>query len=283
MGATINSNHKEPATAFRLVNTTGANLVANEFTVMRGRALRALEAIVSTADGAFQDLAGCEFEVNEFDTNEGTFAAADLAVYFDPTAKKFSHVASVGHFKVGYSKAAKDAGGVLDVIGCAPVEVVDGVAELASALETAEGDIDDLEAVNTLAGGTPFIRTATLTALAGGTAVHVLAAADVGAGFKAFVTGFKATVSGGTAWSGGTGTKVALQDTNGTPVVGAEIAVAGLAGNAVIAEGHANVTLKAAMASGFTAAKGIDIKGDNNFGAGSDLVVTITGFIVAAA
>lgn len=283
MGATVNSNHKEPATSFTFVNTTGVALIANEFTVMRGRALRALEAIGIGAAGPFADLAGCEFEANEFDTGEGTFAAADLSVYFDMTAKKFSHVASVGHWKVGKSNAAKDAAGVLDVVGCVPVEVVDGVADLAAALDTAEGAIDALEAVNALAGGTPFIRTATLTALAAGTAVHALAAADVGAGFKAFITGFKAVVSGGTAWSGGTGTKVAIQDTNGTPVVGAEIAVAGLTGASVIAEGHANVTLKAALASGFTAAKGIDIKADNNFGAGSDLVVTITGFIVAAA
>lgn len=142
MGATAHIN-REAATALRLVNTTGAALVAGEFTVMRGRGLVALEAIASLAEGALQDANGCELQVNEFDTGEDTFAAADLSVYFDTTAKKFSHVASVGHWKVGKSNAAKDAAGVLDVIGCVPVEVVDGVAELAAAIADHVADTVD--------------------------------------------------------------------------------------------------------------------------------------------
>jgi len=139
MGATINSNHKEPATSFRLVNTTGVALVANEFTVMRGRALRALEAISSLAEGGFADLAGCEFEANSFRTGQATFAAADLPVYFDMTDKKFSNTATVGFWKIGFTKAAI-ASGILDVIGCVPVQVVDGVATLAAAVDALEVD-----------------------------------------------------------------------------------------------------------------------------------------------
>src|SRR5512133_3626266 len=140
MGAIVNSNHKEPATSFRFVNTTGVALLANEFTVMRGRALRARDAIGIAAAGPFADLAGCEFQANEFVTGEGTFAAADLPVYFDMTGKKFSHVATVGYWKVGVSNAAKDGAGVLDVVGCVPVQVVDGVATLAAAVLALEVD-----------------------------------------------------------------------------------------------------------------------------------------------
>jgi hypothetical protein len=139
MGATVNSNHKEPATSFRFVNTTGVALVANEFTVMRGRALRALEAIGIAGEGGFADLNGCEFECDSFRTGQATFAAADLAVYWDPTDKKFSNTATVGYWKVGFTKAAI-ASGILDVIGCVPVEVVDGVAELAAAVDALEVD-----------------------------------------------------------------------------------------------------------------------------------------------
>jgi hypothetical protein len=287
MSAIGNSNHKEPATSFRFVNTTGAALVANEFALMRGRFLMAKEAIASLAEGGLADMAGVEFEANTFRTGQATFAAADLAVYWDPTDKKFSNTATVGYWKIGYSKAAI-ASGILDVIGCVPVEVVDGVAELASALDTAESDIDaaesdidDLEAVAPI-GGKPFVKVVSLAAATAGTAVPIVTDEEVGAGNKIVGIAFKALVGGGTAWSGGTGTKVAIQDTNGTPVVGAEIAVAALTGNAVIGEFTANVTLKSGMA-GFTTAKGISLKADNNFGAGSALSVTVTGFIVAAA
>lgn len=139
MGATVNSNHKEPATSFRFVNTTGVALVANEFTVMRGRALRALEAVASLAEGAFADLNGCEFEANSFVNGHATFASADLPVYWNPTDDKFDNTATVGNFKIGYTKAAI-SGGILDVIGCVPVEVVDGVATLAAAVDALEVD-----------------------------------------------------------------------------------------------------------------------------------------------
>ncbi|MDD5303043.1 MAG: hypothetical protein PHS14_08020 [Elusimicrobia bacterium] len=280
MGSTVHIT-REASDSLRLVNTTGVALVRKEFTIMRGKGLVALEAIASLASGALQNVYACEFQAADFDTGEATFAAADLAVYWDPSSKKFSNVATVGHYLVGHSKAAI-ASGVLDVIGCDPILVVDSVATLASAVEAAEDDIDDLEAVAAI-GGKPFIKTVSLAALSAGTAVAVLTEEEVGAGNKAFVTGFKATVGGGTAWSGGTGTKVVIQDTAASPIPGAEIAVAALTGNAVLSENSADVTLKAALANGFTTAKGVNLKADNNFGAGSALAVTIVGFIAPAA
>lgn len=64
-------------------------------------------------------------------------------------------------------------------------------------------------------------------------------------------------------------------------MVGATVAVAGLAANAMIDEGDTNVTLAAPIAdgAGFTAAKGLDIAGDAD-GTGSDLIVTVFGCIM---
>jgi hypothetical protein len=72
-----------------------------------------------------------------------------------------------------------------------------------------------------------------------------------------------------------------VQDTAGTPVVGATVAVAGLVGNAMLDEGNTNVTLAAPIADGvgFTTAKGLDIAGNAN-GTGSNLLVTVFGCIM---
>jgi hypothetical protein len=144
MGSTVHIT-REASDSLRLVNTTGVALVRKEFTVMRGKGLVALEAIASLASGALQNVYACEFQAADFDTGEATFAAADLAVYWDPTTKKFSNVATVGHYLVGHSKAAI-ASGVLDVIGCDPILVVDSVATLASAVSALDVDAQTAQA-----------------------------------------------------------------------------------------------------------------------------------------
>jgi hypothetical protein len=144
MGSTVYIN-KEASDSLRLVNTTGVALVADEFTVMRGKGLVALEAIASLASGALENTYDTEFQVADFDTGEDAFASADLEVYFDPTSKKFSNAATVGHYLVGYSKAAI-SGGVLDVIGCDPIKVVNSVATLAASVADLAVDAETAQA-----------------------------------------------------------------------------------------------------------------------------------------
>jgi hypothetical protein len=144
MGSTVYIS-KESADSLRLVNTTGVALVRDEFTVMRGKGLVALEAIGISASGVLQNVYGSIFEAATFDSGEATFAAADLPVYWDPTTKKFSNTATVGHYLVGHSLAAI-ASGVLDVVGCDPILVVDSVATLAAAVEALDADAETAQA-----------------------------------------------------------------------------------------------------------------------------------------
>jgi hypothetical protein len=148
MGSTVHIS-KEAADSLRLVNTTGVALVKDEFTVMRGKGLVALEAIASLASGALENVYDCEFQAATFESGEATFAAADLAVYWDPSTKKFSNTATVGHYLVGHSKGAI-ASGVLDVIGCDPILVVDSVATLAAAVEALDVDAETAQATITI-------------------------------------------------------------------------------------------------------------------------------------
>jgi hypothetical protein len=144
MGSTV-AIRKEESDSLRLVNTTGVALVVGEFTVMRGKGLVALEAIGISGEGALENVYDCEFQAADFDTGEATFASADLAVYWDPSSKKFSNAATVGHYLIGHSKGAI-ASGVLEVIGCDPILVVDSVATLAAAVEDLSVDAETAQA-----------------------------------------------------------------------------------------------------------------------------------------
>jgi hypothetical protein len=137
------------------------------------------------------------------------------------------------------------------------------------------GDLSELKAVQ------HFIRTAILKSDAADVAVELLGNDQVGEGKKAYITDIIVKVNGGTAWSGGSFTKLLIQDKNSSPVNFAEIAVAGLTANAVIVKPDGNLTLAnaIALALGGTAWKGVEIVGDDAAGAGSDLHVTVTGYI----
>jgi hypothetical protein len=129
---------------------------------------------------------------------------------------------------------------------------------------------------------TPFVASAVLTAIAAATPVPIIADAAVPAGKKIYITGILAIVSGATAWADATATIVSVVDTATSPVTALDIAKAGLTGNAVIASlDNANVTLATAISTGvgMTAAKGISVVGDANFAAGSDIKITVFGFI----
>ena len=131
--------------------------------------------------------------------------------------------------------------------------------------------------------GIPFRKTVKIVSTAAGTAVPIIPAASVPGTSKIFVTDMLAVVSDSTAWAT-TGTIVKIQDTAGTPVVGVTMAVAALTANAKLNLCTANVTLGDAVkkGTGFTVAKGLNLVGDADFGAGSDLYVTVCGFIAVA-
>ncbi|SRR6266487_4951230 len=137
------------------------------------------------------------------------------------------------------------------------------------------------DATAALSAGRPFRVTGTLTAAAAATAIHVLLDATVGTGKKAYLTHMILNVNGATAWTDATATLVKVQDTNGTPLIGPTVPKALLIANANIGLTSISVTLGNAVArgTGFTTAKGLDIIADANFAAGSDIYVTLVGYI----
>lgn len=111
---------KPSGDATRKTNTTGAALVVNQFLVLAGMCLKAREAIADAAIGCFEKLKGQVIQVADFVTSEGTFASANLAVYWDPSTGKFSNTKKATYYLIGYTEAAV-ASGVLEV------EVIDPV------------------------------------------------------------------------------------------------------------------------------------------------------------
>lgn len=132
-----------------------------------------------------------------------------------------------------------------------------------------------------LSNGVPFRKTVTLTAAAAATPVHVLPEALVAAGQKAFITNILLFVSGETAWTDELATGVSIQDTEAAPILAVSFAKAQLTGGAILGMHSAGVTLARPVLTGvgLTAGAGIDIAADGNFAAGSDIIVTVCGFI----
>jgi PPE-repeat protein len=143
-----------------------------------------------------------------------------------------------------------------------------------------DNNFSELYAASTLAlgAGTPFRQSVQLTAAAAATPVHIVPDANVGASQKVYVTDVYLKVGGATAWTDATATKIQIQDTAGTPIVGMTWLKALLTGNAVVSNANAS-TMLAAMVDGFTAAKGIDLVADAVFGAGSTITMLVCGYI----
>ncbi len=127
----------------------------------------------------------------------------------------------------------------------------------------------------------PFRVTGSISASAAITPVELLADAEVPDGKKVYVDGFIVNVNGSTAWTDDTGTKIVIEDKAASPANVCEIAKAQLTGNAVLGMFSTGVTLGAAVkqGTGLTAAKGLQVKADDDFTAGSDILVTIWGVI----
>jgi hypothetical protein len=108
---------------------------------------------------------------------------------------------------------------------------------------------------------------------------ELLADLAVPAGKKVLLEGFAVQVNGATAWSGDL-TKLSIQDSNGTPVVFAEIAVGALDASAIFTSSSSEVTPKVGMVSAGTLVKGLVLKSDDAIAAGSNLNVRIWGRFV---
>lgn len=143
--------------------------------------------------------------------------------------------------------------------------------------------LDDVEAVvDALAEdpGIPFRKTVKLTAVGAETPVSIIADAAVGAGKSVYITGFYANVDGADVWDG-TGNNVIVRDRAGTPVAAITLPDSILTTNAQLMFGSTGVVLGDGIkdGTGMTPAKGIEIVGDGAFSDGSDLIVTVCGFI----
>jgi hypothetical protein len=138
------------------------------------------------------------------------------------------------------------------------------------------------DATLALSAGIPFRATTSLTSIAAAAGSTILLAASVPAGKKAVITGMILNVNGGTAWTDVTATGLTIQDTASSPVLGLTIDKALLIANAVIGLTSLGIVLANPVTQGigFTTAKGLTIKGDGNFAAGSTIYVTLVGYLI---
>lgn len=259
---------KEPADYVYMKNTSGADVVAGEFCIIGSFGAIAQEAIASNAYGNFLIGEGTVVQSDTLTTAEDTFGTANAFVYFNNTSKDFSDQASVGYYKVGQIQEVK-TGGVIRFTKYQKAEIV------ASDVATLQGIVE----ANAALGGRFFKKTATLTSAAAATPVHILTAAEVGAGKKAYVSQVFLSVDGAVNW--GTTATITLQDTNSAPVAGATFDASKLLANSMHQLASSDFTLLAPVAdgAGFTAAKGLDVVGNAN-GTGSNLLVTVFGCIM---
>jgi hypothetical protein len=181
-----------------------------------------------------------------------------------------------GAVAIGTIREEFGAGGAQTGVAFIPYSQVVNYGGYNTRLTAAEGFIADLQK----GPGIPFRKTVKLTSAAATTAVEIIADAAVGTGKCVYITGFYANVNGSDAWAGA-GNNVIVRDRATSPVAAITLAKAQLTTNAQLMFGSTGVTLGDGIkgGTGMTATKGLTIVGDGAFTAGSDLIVTITGFI----
>lgn len=85
----------------RLVNTTGADIVQNEFVVIGGVSGVAKENVANGATGSFDVANGLIIQASGFVTGEATFGTANARVYFKSATGEFSDTKTIGYYDVG--------------------------------------------------------------------------------------------------------------------------------------------------------------------------------------
>lgn len=120
----------------------------------------------------------------------------------------------------------------------------------------------------------PLHVKATLTSAAANTPVSLIDNADI-TGRKAYLVSFFGKVNGGTAWSGGTMTKVIIRDRNGNLFF--EIPIAVLTANAPILMDAPTAIYgdRFLLGTGSDESSGLEMVADGTAGAGSDLVINL--------
>jgi hypothetical protein len=150
-------------------------------------------------------------------------------------------------------------------------------ATLQNNIDTVAGNVTGLSLA-----GRPFSYTAKLVATAGATPVVLVPASVVATAEKIYLRGFLLNVSGSTPWTDVTATQLVIADTNSSAKSALTIAKAGLIANAVIdsfADANTVASTYVLLNTGFTAGKGLSMATDANFTAGSDIYVTVWGYI----
>lgn len=259
---------KEPCDYAYLKNTSGADVVAGEFCIIGAYGAIAQEAIASNAYGGFLIGDGAIVQSSELTTSEDTFGTVGQYVYWNNVSKDFSDTATTGYYKVGQLTIAKTNG-----------VITFNKFEKAEIVSSSVADLQTIVTANAALGGRFFKKTVTLTSAAAATPVHILTAAEVGAGKKAYVSQVFLSVDGAVNW--GTTATITLQDTAASPVAGATFDASKLVANSMHQLASSDFTLLAPIAdgAGFTAAKGLDVVGNAN-GTGSNLLVTVFGCIM---
>ena len=103
---------KDYGRSYKLVNTSGADVVANEFTIIGGFGAVANEAIASAAAGGFT--VGGLIHTSHLTTSADTFGTANALVYFDNSANTFGDTTGTGLYIVGQVAEVK-ANGVVTI------------------------------------------------------------------------------------------------------------------------------------------------------------------------
>ena len=212
-------------------------------------------------------------------TAGGTFGAG-AAIYFKPgsssAAGTLEDSAASGAVAIGTIESFGGSAGAHTSVSFRPYSQIVDYGGYNTRLTAAEGFIADLSKDP----GIPFRKTVTLKAADATTAVSIIADAAVGTGKSVYITGFYANVDGVTDWSG-TNNNVIVRDRASPSVSAITLPDSILKGNAQLMFGSTGVVLGDGIkdGTGMTEAKGLEIVGDGAFSGGSDLIVTITGFI----
>jgi hypothetical protein len=212
-------------------------------------------------------------------TAASTFVAG-AAIYFkagdSSAAGTLEDSAAGGAVAIGTIESAKGDAEAHTSVSFRPYSQVVNYGGYDTRLDAVEAVTDGLAADP----GIPFRKTVTLTSAAATTPVEIIADTAVAAGQCVYINSLYANVNGGDAWVGD-GTVVTIADTAASPVAAITFAKAQLTANAQLMFGSTGVTLGDGIkdGTGMTEAKGMTIVGDGEFTAGSDLIVTITGFI----
>lgn len=213
--------------------------------------------------------------------NTASNFVAGAAIYFKAggasAAGTLEDSADDGAVAIGTIESFGGSAGAHTSVSFRPYLQVVDYGDYNTRLTAAEGFIADLKGDP----GIPFRKTVTLKSADATTAVEIIADAAVGTGKCVYITGFYANVNGGDAWVGA-GNNVTIADTASPAVSAITLAKAtALGANAQSMFGSNGVTLGDGIkdGTGMTEAKGLEIVGDGAFTDGSDLIVTITGFI----